>query len=136
MKSISQNVGVAIIGRVAANLIALIVVGILSRVLGPDGYGAYGTIFAYLGIVAIIADMGLYTLLARNISRPGADEARITGPLVALRLVLVVVIGAAAAAVAWLLPYSHDVRTGIALGILAVVCSSLTQVLMGVFQKH
>ena len=136
MKSISQNVGVAIIGRVAANLIALIVVGILSRVLGPDGYGAYGTIFAYLSVVAIIADMGLYTLLARNISRFGADEARITGTLVALRLALVVAIGAAAIGIAWLLPYARDIRLGIALGTVAVVCSSLTQVLMGVFQKH
>src|SRR3990167_683695 len=136
MKSISQNVGVAIIGRVAVNFIVIIVVGILSRVLGPDGYGAYGTIFAYLGVVAIAADMGLYTLLARNISRPDADEARITGTLAALRLALVVVIGAIAIGIAWLLPYARDIRLGISLGTLAIVCSSLTQVLMGVFQKH
>ncbi|MEK7583121.1 MAG: flippase [Patescibacteria group bacterium] len=136
MSSISRNFGIAFFSRAAVNTLGLIILAILTRQLGPEGFGQYSTIYAYLFFVSIAADMGIGTLLTREISREGADEARITGLLVTLRLVLIGVTTAVAVALLPLVGYGSVVTMGILIVILATAAQSITQVLMGVFQKH
>lgn len=136
MSSIWHNFGVATLGRVATNLLGLIIVGILTRALGPERFGDYQTIFAYLFLFTIIADMGLYTLLVRDISREGSDERRITGLLFTLRLFLVLGVAIVGSILVWWLPYTELVQRGVVMASLSLIFSSLVQVLMGVFQKH
>lgn len=136
MNGIFKNAGIASIGRIIANLIGVFVVGILTRTLGPDGFGDYNAIFAYLFLFNVLADMGLYTILVREISRPGAQEADIAGKLFTLRFCLILTSVLLAVVIVWLLPYSSVVQKGVMIGALSIVFSSLVQVLMGVFQKH
>ena len=136
MKSISHNFGIAFFSRIVVNALGLAVLIILTRSLGPVGFGQYSTVYAYLFFVSIAADMGIGTLLTREISREGADEVRVTGLLVTLRLVLIGITTIAALALLPLVRYGSVVRIGILIVIMATVAQSLVQVLMGVFQKH
>ena len=136
MKSISHNFGIAFFSRIVVNALGLAVLIILTRSLGPAGFGQYSTVYAYLFFVSIAADMGIGTLLTREISREGADEVRVTGLLVTLRLVLIGITTIAALALLPLVRYGSVVRIGILIVIMATVAQSLVQVLMGVFQKH
>ncbi len=123
-------------GRVIANAIGVVVVGLMSRSLGPEGFGEYNAIFAYLFLFNVLADMGLYTLLLREISKEGSDEAHITSTMLTLRLLLVLASALLASGLVYLLPYTPVVRWGVFVGSISIVCSSLVQLLMGVFQKY
>lgn len=108
----------------------------LTRTLGPAGYGQYSLIFAYHFIFTALADLGLYTILVREISQPQADERKIASNVFSLRLVSLTVLLALALAAAQWLPYPPAVKLGILIASLFSIFSSLVQVLTGIFQKY
>ena len=108
----------------------------MTRALGPEGFGVYSTIFAYLFLFTILADMGLYTLTVREISQNPESEVRITSSMFTLRLFLVCMVAVLACLVAVFMPYNPLVKSGIIIGSFSMITTSLVQVLMGVFQKH
>lgn len=128
--------GIASAGRVVVNVLGLAALILLTRALGPEDFGRYSAIYAYLYFVAIAADMGLGVLLTREISRPGANEARIVGTLFTFRFTLVLGVTIIAGALSFLFPYESVVKVGILIGSIAIIAQSLVQALMGVFQKH
>lgn len=136
MRSVSYNMGVALLARAIVSGIGFFIVGILTRTLGPDGFGDYSAVFAYLYMFGVAADMGLYTVVVREISREGADEQGIASRIFTLRFLLAVGIVATGVAIAFMLPYARSVQIGIAVAALSTVFSSLVQVLMGIFQKQ
>jgi len=136
VRTISYNFGLAAIAKILGNLIALFLVGILTRYLGPSSYGHYSTVMAYLFIVSIVADLGLQMILVREISQNKRDEQSIVGKIFTLRLLAAVIVTALSIGVVWLLPYEGVIQTGVMLASLFVIFSSLVQVLLGLFQKH
>ncbi|OGN29793.1 MAG: hypothetical protein A3A33_00670 [Candidatus Yanofskybacteria bacterium RIFCSPLOWO2_01_FULL_49_25] len=128
--------GVALLSRAIVSGVGLIIVGILTRTLGPEGFGHYSAIFAYLYLFGIVADMGLYTIMVREISRPDADEDSIASRIFSLRLALSFAVVVAGIVIAFFLPYEPVIKMGIAVAALSTIFQSLIQVLMGVFQKH
>ena len=136
LRSIFTNFGIASVSRLILGGISLVIVGFLTRYLGASGYGDYSAILAYLFLFTILADLGLYSILVREISKPGADEAKITSNIFSLRLVVVIGAVILANIIVLFLPYSRPVKTGVILVSVYMVLSSLSQVLMGVFQKH
>jgi O-antigen/teichoic acid export membrane protein len=134
---ITFNFGSAVILRIITNLIGLVVVGIMTRSLGPAGYGAYSTIFAYLFIFSIIADMGLGTLLTRDIAQNENNEADIASRYFTLRFLLALLAFVLASTIVWLVPqYDSTIRWGVVVGGGYMVFSALVQILISLFQKH
>lgn len=137
LQRISYNLGIAVISRFIVGAIGLVVIGLLTRSLGPAGYGYYNLIFAYLFIFSSIADLGLYAVLVREISKVDSGEEKIiASKIFTLRLGVVVLILAAADLLVFALPYPLLVKLGVLVASLFSVFSSLTQVLTGIFQKH
>ena len=136
MQSISANFGIASLSRLILGGISLVIVIFLTRYLGPEGYGDYSTILAYLFLFITLADLGLYTVLTREISKSGADEEKVASNIFTLRLVIIFGAAILANSIAFFLPYSLTVRLGILIASVFMVLSSLGQVLMGIFQKH
>lgn len=136
-QKISYNLGIAAISRFIVGAIGLVVIGFLTRSLGPAGYGYYNLIFAYLFIFSTIADLGLYTILVREISKVDSGEEKIiASKLFTLRFVVAVLVLIAADLLVFALPYPFLVKLGILIASLFSIFSSLTQVLTGIFQKH
>ncbi len=123
-------------GKIISVVIGLFTIALMTRHLRDIGFGEYTTIISYMGFVGILADLGLYLVTTKEISRPGADESMIVGNVFALRMTTVTVLLAAGALLALALPYSPEVHQGIIVGIVAFAAVSGTQVLIGVFQKH
>ena len=129
--------GIAAVSRFIVGAISLVVVGILTRSLGPAGYGYYNLVFAYLYIFTSIADLGLYTILVREVSKVDADKERlVASKIFTLRLVFAVSILILADFLVLLFPYPPLVKWGGVIASLFSLLSSLTQILMGVFQKY
>lgn len=138
IQKISYNLGIAVFSRFIVGAIGLVVIGILTRSLGPAGYGYYNLIFAYLFIFSSIADLGLYTVFVREISKAETrqEEELIAGRVFTLRLGFIVLVLLAAILLIFVFPYPPLVKLGIVIASGFSLFSSLVQVLTGIFQKY
>ncbi|MFH0952233.1 MAG: flippase [Patescibacteria group bacterium] len=134
--SVARNTIIQIVGKVIGTILGFTVVILLTRYLGTEGYGQYTTIIAYLGFFSVIADLGLYLIVVREISKPGADEKYVVGNILSIRLIFAVAILAAAVLISFLMPYPPIVRIGIIVGTLSFLFVAVNQLLVGIFQKH
>lgn len=135
-RAVGRNTIIQFVGKAGTTMLGLITVALIQRYLEPTGFGAYTTAMAYLGFFSVLADLGLYVLLVRELAKPGADADYIAGNLLGLRWVSVAIILTAGAALTWLLPYEPAVRQAIAIGVIAYVAIAATQLLVAVYQKH
>jgi len=135
-RKIAYNVAIGSISKVFSTILALISIGFITRYLGKEGFGNYATVLAFLSFFAAIADLGLYSIVTREISRPKANEARIIGNIFSLRVFASLVVLIISPAVVWFLDYPIEVKRGILIAVASFVFSSSYQVLNGVFQKN
>ncbi|MCK5084312.1 MAG: flippase [Candidatus Pacebacteria bacterium] len=122
--------------RVIEVALALVIIGLTTRYLGDGGFGDYIIVITFVYIFSVIADLGLYSIVVREISRKGADEEKIVNNAFTLRFVAGFFILGSAFFVSLIFPYSGSVKHGIAIAALGFWILSNIQVLMGLFQKQ
>ncbi len=136
-RKIAYNVIVNVIMKVASTALALVGIGLMTRYLGTEGFGAYATVLAFFALFVALADFGLYQITARNIGKQDtAEEQRTIERVFTLRVMISAIVLVLAAVALPLLPYTHDVRSAILLVGVAFFFSSSYGLLNGVFQKH
>ncbi|MDD5589559.1 MAG: flippase [Candidatus Portnoybacteria bacterium] len=135
-KKIAYNTLLSAASRVLSTALALVAVGLITRYLGQGGFGNYSTVLAFLYIFSVLADLGLYSIAVRDVSRDGAEEKEIISQAFSLRFWAGFFIFAAAPLIALLFPYSSETKAGIALASAGYWFLSNAQVLMAIFQKH
>ena len=86
IRKIAYNTIFAAGARIIAVSLSLVSLGFITRYLGKEGFGNYSLILAFLYIFNILADLGLYSLMTREISRPGADERKIASNIFTIRI--------------------------------------------------
>ncbi|OGE86120.1 MAG: hypothetical protein A3J48_02675 [Candidatus Doudnabacteria bacterium RIFCSPHIGHO2_02_FULL_46_11] len=125
------------VGKIAAVLLGLWQVSLLTKYLGNTGYGTYATVTAYLGIIIVLAELGLHITNVTKISQPGADERKILSNAFTLRTVSSLIFFAVATVVGYFfLPFEYEIRLGIVFAAAAFALLSVNQVFVGVFQKN
>lgn len=117
-------------------VLSLLSIRLMTGYLGQEGFGKYATILAFFSFFTAIADLGLGSVTAREISREGADETKILGNVVALRLTSSITILLLSPLALFFFGYSFDVEIGILIAALAMVFSTLSFVLNAIFQKN
>jgi len=135
-RKVAQNTIIQFAGKLIGTVLALVTVSLMMRYLGKEGFGEYSTIIGFLGTISIIADLGLYLVVTREISKEGADEQKILSNALSIRLIAAVIVLSAAPFLALLFPYSMTVIIGIAIATLSFLFTSLNQMFVGVFQKY
>lgn len=136
-KKLTINTFYQFLGKGLNIVIALITLGVLSRYLGVQGMGEYGTVLRYLGFFGIIADLGMNVLVAREISKISLRSKKtILMNAFTLRILFSTVLIGVALFVALFLPYSLEVKQGLFVASLAYLFILWTQIFNGVFQKH
>lgn len=137
MSGIAFNAAVSIFARTIGLGIAFFSLGVVTRYLGPEGSGAYFTVLAYVGIWSVVADLGLYPILVRDLGKHGSDEKETFTAFFSLRVVsLTIVLGLASPLTALFLPYTTTVKAGIAIGSAMYIFLSLTTLFVAVYQKY
>ncbi len=122
--------------RIIEVALALIIIGLTTRYLGDVGFGNYIIVITFVYIFSVIADLGLYSIVVREISRKEADEEKIINNAFTLRFVAGFFILSSAFFVSFIFPYSESVKLGIGVAAIGFWILSNIQVLMGLFQKH
>ncbi len=135
-RTIAHNTAIQIVGRIFSTALGLVVIGMLTRYLGEAGYGRYTTIMVYLQLFGVLVDLGLYIMLVKKISEPGADEQRVASNIFTMRLVSAVIVLGAAPLLSFLFRYPAEVRLGIAIATISFFGVTITQALTGIFQKY
>lgn len=116
--------------------LSLVSIRLMTGYLGQDGFGKYATILAFFAFFTAIADLGLGSVTAREISRAGADEGKILGNVVALRLVSSGVLLCVAPTLFFFFGNSIDVKVGVLIATLATIFATFSSVMNGIFQKY
>jgi O-antigen/teichoic acid export membrane protein len=123
-------------GRLSSLAVTFLTVAIMTRYLGAAGYGHYRIIIAFLTLATVVAELGTSSIIAREFARPGADQERVLGNALGLRLVTVAIGVAIAGAMAALLPFERNVALGVLVGAFGFVAMSLNAVLFLLFQQR
>lgn len=103
-KKIASNTIAQILSKFLTAFISLFLIGVLTKYLSPEMYWQYNKIYNYLAFFAFFADLGLYTIAIREISKEKKDAAKIIGNIMSLRLILWVGIIFIAIILAYFLP--------------------------------
>lgn len=140
MSSTSQRIAYNVVASSASKIIgtvlALVGIGLITRYLGKEGFGDYSTVLAFFAFFSAVADLGLYPISTREISRPGSDEKSILGNVFAMRLLVSLGIVLISPLMALFFPYSFSVKVGISIAALSYFFASSYSVLIGLFQKR
>src|SRR6202040_1829071 len=111
-------------------------VAVLTRYLGPARYGQYGLAFSYTQLFGVIADVGLFTVVVREISKTPERTEALVGNAIAMRLALSFSALSLALGVALALPYPQAVRIAILIAGGALTLDLLTASLTAVFSAR
>lgn len=87
-------------------------------------------------MAAAVADLGLYSIMTREISKPGSNESEIISKIFGLRIASIILFFLISFTALLFLPYSFNVKVGAVIASLGFVLMSANQLLMGVFQKY
>jgi len=136
IRKIAYNTIISTGARIIAVALSLIGLGLIARYLGKEGFGNYSLVLAFLCIFNILADLGLYSLMTREISHSEADEKKIASNIFTIRIAALLVFLGLAIVIIWFFPYTSQVKLGVIIGSLSYFFLSASQVLMGIFQKH
>ena len=98
LPSLLRNSGMLLAGTAAAKGLVLISTLVLTRRLGPEGFGLYSLVFAYLAFFELVPDAGLDSILVRDLARKPAELPRRLGDALLLRGFLTALAVPAAAA--------------------------------------
>lgn len=135
-RKIAFNFIASSIGRVIGLFFSLASIGLTARALSTEGYGQFSTISAFLFLFMGLADLGLYSLMLREISRPGVDEKYVVSNFFTLRIISLAVFLLIAFLAVFCFPYPKEIKMGIIFCSTSIIFMSLSQLLMPIFQKY
>jgi O-antigen/teichoic acid export membrane protein len=133
---LATNTIVQIGGSFAASAIGLLTFVAVTRGLGATDFGVLTTALVYLTIPVVMADVGLATVVVRDISARPEHTASAMQAAVPLRALVSAVAVGAAVALAYALPFSAETRDLISIGALGSFLTLMTQGLSPVLQAQ
>jgi len=134
-QKIARNTMIQLAGKMLGLIFSILTLGLITRYLGPTGYGYYTTTLAFLQVFGILIDFGLQMITVQIISDPKFDESKIFSNIFTLRLCTSLVFFIAPL-FALFFPYPGIVKIGIAINTLTYIFMAQSAVLVGLFQKH
>jgi O-antigen/teichoic acid export membrane protein len=135
-RRIASNTAVQVAGKGAVLALGAASIAVLTRYLGPDDYGRFTLALMYMQLFGVLADVGIFTTVVREISKEPARTEELAGNALTLRLVFSIVVIALGAGISLLLPYEPEVRVAIVLAGGPLLFGMLTTSLVAVLQSQ
>jgi O-antigen/teichoic acid export membrane protein len=122
-------------GKALTTITSLVLVAFITRSLGVGDYGNYITVLAYTQFFGIFADLGVNLYLIKQLAaKPEGDEE--TESMYGLRIVTTLGILGIGMLGSFIAPYSHEVRTAIFLGMIAVGAQTVNSLGVSILQAR
>jgi O-antigen/teichoic acid export membrane protein len=134
LAKIAQQTAIQVTGKILSLLLGLAVVAMMTRALGPEGYGQYTTVIAFLQLTSLLTGFGLSMTVGRELGAGSLPADTLLGNALSFRAITAGVAFAVAPLVANLLGYPQPLILSMVLVSLGFWAGSLTQTLASVFQ--
>ncbi len=134
-----------IFGRLVTAVIAFVTVGFLTNywgagnvALGQAKYGTYAYIYEYLAIFGALADLGIFTIAVREMSKQAERRAEIFASTITLRIVTLVLAMLICSLIAYLIPQyvGTEIPRGVAIAALGTGLFILSGTLSTILLIH
>lgn len=79
IKDIVRNSGYLFLNGIATNILSFIALLYIARYLGPENYGVYTFVFAFIYFFSFIPDMGVHQILVREASKDPKEAGKLIG---------------------------------------------------------
>ena len=141
-RKIVVNTAIQVVGRFLALLISLVTLSYIANHLLVNGsaligYGQYTIVLTYISIIGATADLGLFTLVVREITGKEPETAgRIVGSAIVFRFLLMLITLAILGGLFHYLPYDLVVKQGILLGVVIAFLMLFSQSIAAIFQAN
>lgn len=137
-RKILFNTVAQVVAKLIVGVFSVLILKMLTTYLGKQGYGIYKSIYEYLALFAIVADMGLYTIGVREMSKDPDREEMVLGNMMTARTIVIVLISIVAFAVAFLIDEYRGTVAPYAVALAAVgsVFAILTGTVSTALQVH
>lgn len=123
--------------RVATIVIGVFNLGLITRILGQTGFGFYTTVFAFVQMFMILADLGLFLTLLREVSAVDGrqKESHVVNNIFTIRFFASLIILLLVPVAIKFFPYDPMVKTGVIYFVFVFFFQSLMSTLNAVFAK-
>jgi len=119
------NTIVQVVGKFASTFLGVLITILLTRNLGPAGFGTFTFVLVFVTMFGTIADWGLTLITVREASKNPKLEKEIIGNVLVIRLVLATLAAVAAIVTIHFLPYDEQIRSLTSLASLYLIALSL-----------
>jgi O-antigen/teichoic acid export membrane protein len=133
---VARNTAVQLAGKAVVFALGAASVAVTTHYLGAAGYGKLALALAFVQTFGVLADVGLLTIVVREISRSPERTNELVGSVIALRLALSLAVVPLAALASLALPYDREVRVAILIAGGALALGLVNTALVGVFQAQ
>ncbi len=137
--ALAQNTGIQIAGKVVSTVIGVIVVGLMTRQLGQEGFGMYSTANAFFSFFALFLDFGLNVMLVQMLGERAGDTAyenRIVSAVFTLRIISALILLSIAPIIGLAFPYAPELKLALFAIWASFFTAVLNQIVIGVQQRH
>jgi len=87
-KKIISNIFILYLAAIFGNILTLTLILAISRFLGADGLGKYSFAIAFVGLFSIISDLGVGTLMKRDLVKNSKNKVSYVGNILTLKFIL------------------------------------------------
>ena len=136
VQRVAKNTSVIIGGDLIFRLVSLVVTIYLARYLGTAGFGKYNFVFAYLAFFNIITDLGLQTILVREMAREPTRAPKLIGNAYIIRWILTTLAVASSIIVITWMSYPADTTTYIYIASFTVLFISFSDFYTTIFSAN
>lgn len=131
---LAGNVAILLLADVFCKVLVAIYTVLIVRYLGAQGFGVLSLGFAYMGIFALLADLGLNSVLVRELAKDISIGKRLLGVVNSLKMVALVIGSAVLLLCNFLFGYSQETFwvillcfVGMGVGAFWMSCSAVFQ---------
>jgi len=136
VQRVARNTGIILVGDLIFRLISLVVIIYLARYLGTAEFGKYSFVFAYIAFFGVITDLGLQTILVREMSRDPSTAPSLIGNAYFIRLILTVFAVVLSMIVITFMSYPTDTTAYVYIAALSLLFISFSDFYATIFQAN
>lgn len=135
-QKVLYNVGVQAGSKVLALALSLLAIRVMTEYLGVDQYGELAIVLTIISLALIVSELGISTVLAREVAKTPEQADRLGGTLLRFRLLSAAIVVAVGISVTPFLPYGREVRLGLLIALVGAFFQSVGRFPQAFFQVN
>jgi len=122
---IASNTIYQIIGKVVSLSITVLATVIITRAYGREGYGAFSLMQSWPALFFVIVDFGINAIVTRELSKDWTNARKYLGNILIIRVLFSIFLILFISVILNFFPYSHELKSGIRLGLFLLLTQAL-----------